>query len=194
MRQSFIQWFYCCCGLWWFCGFPLYTTAQDSALFLLFLQYCGEGNTEEVINLLKDHPEWATAASPEGETCLHIAGIHGRPDVTRAVLDAGADPNQLTKMTGEEGDRVSMTALSWHVFGGHVETVKMLLEHGADPNQLMDTVSALARDRMTVLDLVDDLLKSATSNDEDFDKDDTLPYQQMKELLLQHGARRRDEL
>lgn len=174
-------------------------SAQESTDFLTFLTACADGVAEKVETALQEHPDWASQASPEGETCLHVAGIHGHVEVTRAALKGGADPNLSTKLIDEDDqDGVQMHALSWHVFGGHVETTKILLEHGADPNKLMDSISQTGdndKEHMTVLDLVEDLLNEGLNeHHEDLGENEVLPMIEMKQLLLKHGAKRMDEL
>jgi hypothetical protein len=174
------------------------SAAEHSAQFLLYLQACADGSADQVKSVLESHPEWASEPSPDGETCLHVAGMLGHVDVTKVLLEAGANPDLRSDMlhADDEGG-VQMHALSWHVFGGHVETVKLLLEAGADPNLLMDKLSEISADsngHMTVLDLVEDFLEEGLKNVEGVDDQELKPFFQMKELLLKHGAKRRDEL
>lgn len=62
-------------------------------------------------------PNWAP---------IHVAAYHGRVDLCRALLDAGASVDQL-------GD-LRHTALMRASQRKHAVTVKLLLEYGADPN------------------------------------------------------------
>lgn len=56
---------------------------------------------------------------PDGETCLHVAGIHGEVGVTKVLLEKGVNPNLISHMIEEEQDEpIEMHALSWHVFSG----------------------------------------------------------------------------
>lgn len=70
-----------------------------------------------------------------------------------------------------------------------LESVKLLLDHGADPNLLMDSISD-ERERVTVLDLLEQLL----AEEEEASEDELEPYMKMKEMLIERGAKRRDEL
>ena len=60
-----------------------------------------------------------------GYTALFIASNHGHLDVTRTLLEAGANPK--TRCNG-----CPTLVVSAH--NGHVEIVRMLLQSGADPN------------------------------------------------------------
>jgi uncharacterized protein len=57
---------------------------------------------------------------------LHIAVRHGYGNVAKALLDAGADVNQLS------GDRT--TPILMATINGHFDLADVLLEKGADPN------------------------------------------------------------
>ena len=91
------------------------------------------------------HPEWESAI-------YGAAGIAQNPEVTRLLLERGADPNDgetpyhvpetydntILKILVESGklNDTSLTTLllrktDWHDFDG----IKWLLEHGADPNR-----------------------------------------------------------
>jgi hypothetical protein len=191
--------------------------------FLEFLEQCADGNAAEVIAGLKKNPEWAKEFSPEGETCLHVAGIHGEVDVTKALLDHGVDPNLVSHMIDDpEEGAIQMHALSWHVFGGHIESAKLLLKAGAgkynqflhahwivtfiltswcflfhslvnnewiDPNLLMDSIVE-ENERVTVLDMLEQLL----AEEKDATDDELGPFIKMKDMLVSHGAKRKQEL
>ena len=91
-----------------------------------FLHACTNGDVPQVQALLQEHPEWVNGRSEQGETCLHVAGIYGQPDISRLLLQAGANPN--VRSTFEHGLR--MTPLSWNVYAGHVENARVLLQEG----------------------------------------------------------------
>jgi hypothetical protein len=69
-----------------------------------------------------------------GRTPLHAAARRGCVQVTRLLLDRGADPNAVT--------RERWSPLNEAYRGGHPETVAILLARGADPN-LADTLGLL---------------------------------------------------
>lgn len=95
---------------------------------------------------------WTTGQFPECETALYgAAGVAHHPEVTRLLLQRGADPNdEEVVYHSPEGDDLDAMKLivetgrvtpehlalmlvrkhDWHDYEG----VKYLLEHGADPN------------------------------------------------------------
>ena len=162
--------------------------AKDDSSPLLpaeFLDACTQGDAEYVQTQLNDHSEWAHGRSSQGETCLHVAGILGQAKVTELVLKAGGNPNVRT--TFEQGLR--MHPLSWNVYGGHVETAKILLENGALVNLDFDSMGSQPR-KVTCMDILLDILESdPKAEDPHMEK-----YRRMKTLLLEHGAKRFEEI
>lgn len=99
---------------------------------------------------------WTTGKHPERETALYgAAGVAHHPELTRLLLERGADPNdievcyhspetydlpamQLVVETGRvTPDNLALMLVrkhDWHDYEG----VKYLLEHGADPNHRRD--------------------------------------------------------
>lgn len=166
--------------------------AVDSEEFQDFLENCSDGKLDKVQEILTSNPDWASESSADGETCLHVAGIHGEIEITKHLMKLGVDPNLVTHMVEDPEDGpIQMHALSWHVFGGHYESAKLLLDHGADPNQLMDSLTE-EKQRVTVLDMLDELL--AEEDLGDVTEDELAPFLKMKELLVAKGAKRKDEL
>lgn len=96
---------------------------------------------------------WTTGTHPERETALYgAAGVAHHPEMTRLLLDRGADPNdeevvyhspethynramQLVVETGRVTDdnlaMMLIRKLDWHDYDG----ARYLLDHGADPNR-----------------------------------------------------------
>ena len=162
----------------------------DTEEFNTFLEACADGKVDFVKEELEKNPSFAKEHSAEGESCLHIAGIHGEIEVTKALLAAGADPNLLTHMVDDpNAEPIQMHALSWHVFGGHLESAKLLLDHGADPNVLMDSI-ADEKERVTVLGMLEMLLQEESEASEE----ELRPFLEMRDLLKSRGAKRKDEL
>lgn len=75
-----------------------------------------------------------------------------------------------------------MHPLSWNVYGGHHESVKLLLESGAQVNADVDSGDGA---KITVLDICDKFLDSNT----DGENPQIERFQQVRKLLLQHGAK-----
>jgi len=163
---------------------------DDDVLPMSFLDACTEGRVEHIRTELKVHPSWTNGRSPQGETCLHLAGILGQPEVTRTVLEAGGDPNVRT--TFERGQR--MHPLSWNVYAGHVETARVLLENGADVNLDVDLVKGGSDVSIaTPLDIINDILPPGADAGGG-DHPEARKFHEMKELLLSFGAKTYSEL
>ena len=164
---------------------------NETPEFELFIEDCSDGRVEEVERKLKVNPNWVHESAKGGETCLHVAGIHGQSAVTKLMLENGADPDLLTRVVQDpevEDGHIHMHALSWHIFGGHMESAKLLLSHGADPNQPMDSIMERGK-TVTVLDLLEQLL-----DEEEPGTPEMEPFIEMRELLLEHGAKHHEEL
>ena len=159
-------------------------TCNSSILSIAFLNACTEGNLEEIEAALMDHPEWVNGRSESGETCLHVAGIKGQSEVSRLILKLGGDPNIRSTFSGG----LRMHPLSWNVYGGHVETVRVLLQVGqADVNRDYDDSKGSP---ITVMDTLLEIVPDNSKRD-----DPSLErFYQLKELLLQHGAKRYNDL
>ena len=65
--------------------------------------------------------------SPFAFPPLATAASHGRTELAKMLIAAGAKVNAIESLSGG-------TALFWAAFNGHAEAVKLLLEKGADPN------------------------------------------------------------
>lgn len=62
---------------------------------------------------------------PLGNTLLMLAAYAGHTELTRELLQRGADPNRLNDM--------GQSMIAGAVFKGHDEIVRVLVEKGADP-------------------------------------------------------------
>ena len=71
--------------------------------------------------------------SADGFTPLHFAAMGGHVDAARALLDAGADPNAMSRHRFVKV-RPLHTATALEVSTGNPELVRVLLERGADAN------------------------------------------------------------
>ncbi len=87
----------------------------------------------------KDKPKWRKGEiSLGGMAPLHFAARDGRTAAVAALLDAGADVNQLTASN-------ATSALTIGILNAHFDLAMQLLEHGADPTPAAtsDGVTAL---------------------------------------------------
>jgi len=160
--------------------------AQDTPAKEFFM-LCSGGEVEKIEKELKQHPDWAKATTDDGESCLHLAAIPGSSELTKLLLDAGADPN--ARSTFEGGLR--MHPLSWNVYGGHADSVKILLEKGASVNADFDYMMDNIKKPVTVLDIVLRMLKQDVQGE---GSDEYLePFRRTRDILLQYGAKTYDE-
>jgi ankyrin repeat protein len=53
--------------------------------------------------------DWATARTENGETCLHLTGINGATEVTKLLLERGADPNVRSTFEEVRGLKVRVS-------------------------------------------------------------------------------------
>ena len=88
-----------------------------------------QGNVSKVKALIKrgvnvNAAAPATSQVPQGITPLMFSSAENHLEITKILLDAGADPNQSDKGGG--------TALIYAVWKGHLHIVKLLIEHGAN--------------------------------------------------------------
>jgi hypothetical protein len=167
----------------------IHAEEEGDHLPMSFLEACTHGDVEQVRKDLLAHPSYATGRSPQGETCLHVAGIEGQPEVTRIILAAGGDPN--TRSTSSHGQR--MHPLSWNTYGGHVEVVKILLEKGANVNLDIDWPVNGSKAKATCLDILDTILPKERPT-EGKELTDTQKYYDLMDLLIENGGKRYSDL
>ncbi len=89
----------------------------------------------DVVRAWRDFGVDVTARLDRG-TCLHQAVLRGDEEITRLLLDAGADPNAVTQespayRSPSLPDTFNSVA-GYAVIGGNPEVVKLLLAKGAD--------------------------------------------------------------
>ena len=88
------------------------------------MQALRNGEKQNFAKMLREHPESANRYGPAGNTPLMYAALYGDLAQTKALLDAGADPNH--------GNDSGATALIWAIESP--EKTRLLTEHKADPN------------------------------------------------------------
>jgi ankyrin repeat protein len=164
---------------------------EEDVAFYDFLAYCADGELINVKELLKTKPSFATRQD-QGETCLHAATGHA--EIVKAVLDAGGDPNHMTPVDDEEGNLLQLPPLSWHVLEGKYASTKALLQGGADPNVPTRALTTQPDSMETVLDIVLGLLRSDIQGEDEPEDIDVEPYYDLKDLLLEFGAKRYQDL
>lgn len=114
------------------------------------LDKCATGHLKDVRRLLALDKTLSMYTNKDGETPLHVACIDGEVDVIRLLLKMD-NINANARATGERS--LSMTPLSWCVFGGHIESVDVLVTEGkADVNAVFLDQS---NNHLTVLDVCD---------------------------------------
>jgi len=144
-----------------------------------FFLLCSGGDAEKLKTIFETHPDWVHAVTDNGESCLHLTGIMGQTEVTRLLLQRGADPN--IRSTFSEGLR--MHPLSWNVYSNHVDNARLLLEAGADVNADFDL--KLGKSEIKVVTSLD-IVNMIKGDSDDFD--------QMLTLLRKYGAKTMSEL
>lgn len=87
-----------------------------------FWTACAVGHLDIVSRLGADHH---SELSPDGFTPLCLAVAFGHPEVAKALLDAGADPNQRSEALG------GVAPIHSAVFGRNLECVRLVLDGGA---------------------------------------------------------------
>ncbi|CAM9882156.1 unnamed protein product [Scytosiphon promiscuus] len=107
----------------------------DAARTKALLDGCG--GTDEDPGLL--HPDETRDA--RGYTALHLAAMHGRPEIARLLLEAGAS----TEFVVAAGENEGLTPLRLAAERGHLSTVRVLLDAGADTGaeDLVDRATCL---------------------------------------------------
>lgn len=88
-----------------------------------FWTACAVGHLDTVMRLA---PEHVAELSPDGFTPLCLAVAFGHPEATRALIEAGADPNQRSEALG------GVAPIHSAVFGRNLDCLRLVLEAGAE--------------------------------------------------------------
>jgi len=153
-----------------------------------FFDACSYGNEEKVKEFLEEDPGWATSATEDGETCLHLTAISDSLEVTKMVVEGGADVNRRT--SHEKGLR--MTPLSWHVYSQNPNIVTYLLDSGALVNLDFDDVRPTVRRKVTALDIASALLESSNNKENGDSKDNDA--EAIYDILIVRGGKMFEDL
>lgn len=86
------------------------------------------GRIDRIRVALDDDPAAVRAYSPDGFTALHLAAFFGKPEIARALIDAGAPVDAYT--TNDLANQPLHAAAA----GRHLEVCRVLLAAGADVN------------------------------------------------------------
>jgi len=88
-----------------------------------FLEAVKRGDTDAVANFLRNNKELVRYADEHGKTALHWAAERNQAEVTRLLLDAGADIEAMTSW--------GATPLDWAGTMGSIDVAELLLARGA---------------------------------------------------------------
>ena len=91
-----------------------------------FFNEIRNGNLEQVVGIYSSNPRLLNAKDERGSTPLILATYYGHAQISRFLLENGADV--------EAKDGSGNTALLGVSFKGHTEMVKELITQGADVN------------------------------------------------------------
>lgn len=108
-------------------------TAQEAASFAKLCAAITNNDVATVRTMLNANSNLVDMRDTTGATPLHYAAKYGRVEISKLLLDEGAEVNP------ESGNRaVRYTPLSLAVRNGHTDIVKLLLSQGALPNPMED--------------------------------------------------------
>ena len=87
------------------------------------------GRVDRLRALLQDDPSLAQAFSDDGFTALHLAAFGAQEETARALIDAGADLEAVSR-----SEFAQVTPLGTATFVGSVQLTRLLLDAGANVN------------------------------------------------------------
>lgn len=100
-----------------------------------------KGDQAKVVALLKQNPELVFSRDKFGNTPLHVAALHNKPDIAALLLANGADVNaRVGKESRNAGETPLTIALNSYQ---HKEMLELLLTHGAEVNVLSGSMPPL---------------------------------------------------
>ncbi len=112
-----------------------YYRQEKTAAFLLefrpnlgFFEACVAGQTDKVMNQIRENAALLETHNADGWTPLHLAAFFGHPELAQALLYRGAS------VDARSTNAMRNTPLHAAAAGGKTNLVKLLLEHGADVN------------------------------------------------------------
>lgn len=163
---------------------PIGAILADTSDYKDFWDACAYGKVDVVTKYVDANKEMAKISTKDGETCLHLTAISNSFDISKMMVDLGADVNQ--RVTHTEGLR--MTPLAWHAYSGNHEIVELLLKNGADVNADFDAKKG-DDEKHTVMDVAD-LILGGNAIEENTEDKFSLTYLEIKK----RGGRKYSEL
>lgn len=101
-----------------------------------------KGDQAKVVALLQQNPELVFSRDKFGNTPLHIAAEHNKPEIAALLLANGADVNAKVSNESRNAGQTPLTlALNSYE---HKEMLELLLTHGAEVNVLSSGMTPLS--------------------------------------------------
>jgi len=153
---------------------------QENADFFFACSREEGGEFAKVKSLVEADPTLVHATTKDGEHCLHLTAISGNAEIAKFLLEKGADPDIRSEW--EAGLR--MHPLSWNTFYGRADIIELLLKHGADVNADFDMGGGDEAEKVTVLDVVEQILINSQEGE------DKERFIKARNVLVKNGAMR----